>query len=462
MSRKLLFIAHLILLAFLIAIALITDGVGNEGDSLTHFFMAQKSWDEPDYLFDLWGKPFFTLWASPWAQLGFKGIKVFNILCGLATSYITCLLAKELKKNWYWAILPIAFIAPAYFTYLYSGLTEPFSALVAVLSVWLIYTKRVSWGFILASFLPFCRSEAQLYLLFFGLYALLNRHWKELPLLFTGYIAYTLIGGIYLGDFAWIFDIPYKADNSFYGSGEWFHYLDHLTFMIGGVQLLLLGLGLIQMVVKLIQGRMNWKREPLLVHCLFFFLLLAHTIVWKLGSYGSAGLSRVLILGFPFMWLIILDGVELLAELSGKLLVRKKWILPSLTVILHLTAILNQPKTFSFFRKNVLLSVEKKAFKEEVAPFIRQSFPQADYFIFDHPYIAMALKIDFMKKLQHNDWRVFNDLEQLPEGTLLIWEEVIAGRQYGIDPEKLAGKDNIKEIQSWQGKGWAYKLFEKI
>ena len=69
----------------------------------------------------------------------------------------------------------------------------------------------------------------------------------------------------------------------------------------------------------------EWKKEPWLIHGLFFSLLVGHSVVWTLGIYGSAGLERTLITVFPLLWLIILDGIlfskqiiESLFKTSGK------------------------------------------------------------------------------------------------------------------------------------------------
>jgi len=462
MNTRLLLGLHAIPLVLLVFIAFVTNGVGDEGDSLTHFFIAQQSWSNYDFFFHHWGKPFFTLFASPWAQFGFTGIKIFNIICGVAASFVTCLLAKELGKPRAWIILLIAFIAPAFYTHLFSGLTEPFSALVTVTAVWLVFTNRVSWGFILASFLPFCRSEAQLYLFFFALYGLLNGHWKKIPFLATGYILYSLIGGLYLGNFMWVFDIPYKPDNDFYGSGGWLHFPEQLTFMIGGIQIVLLVLGVFQMFRNLYFKKISWKKEPVLIQSLFFSLMLAHMVVWKLGVYGSAGLPRVLALGFPFMWLTILDGVNLTAELSSKWFAKKVWILPTLLMAFHLLTILNQPATFKYYKNRVLLSEQRKIVKEEISPYIKQNHPDSNYFVFEDPYIATALDINFMSWDNRTDWRAGNNLDQLPKNSILWWDHGWAQMQYGITTDQIEATGQFELLGTWQGETWIYKIYKKV
>ena len=181
MKIKTLLIAHAFLFVGLAIIAFFTDGTGGGGDSLTHYFISESAWSTPSYFLDLWGKPVFTLLSSPFAQFGFLGIKLLNILVGVLSSFVTCLVAKELNKPYYWLILPIAFIAPAFYAYTFSGLTEPLFALFITAGIYAVIRKNFVLACILISFLPFIRSEGLLFIGVFGLYYLLNKKWKLLP-----------------------------------------------------------------------------------------------------------------------------------------------------------------------------------------------------------------------------------------------------------------------------------------
>ncbi len=57
------------------------NGTGNEADSINHFLYAHYAPPHPELYLNHWAKPLFTLLASPFAQFGFIGIKLFNILC---------------------------------------------------------------------------------------------------------------------------------------------------------------------------------------------------------------------------------------------------------------------------------------------------------------------------------------------------------------------------------------------
>lgn len=152
MSNTKLALLHLPFLIVLIWLALITEGTGGTGDTLLHFYYAQASWHEPIHFFNLWAKPLFTLFASPFAQFGFDGIQVFNAICGTGAVFLASLCAKNLGKGFYYLLPLLAFIAPGFHSYLFSGLTEPFSALVLIAVVYLLLKNQKSRGGVFTGF----------------------------------------------------------------------------------------------------------------------------------------------------------------------------------------------------------------------------------------------------------------------------------------------------------------------
>ena len=77
-TEKILFYL-VVLLTFLSTtiIYLIADSPYDTGDGIVHYQIARYSWEHPHLLLYLWGKPFFTLISSPFAQFGLKGMYVF-------------------------------------------------------------------------------------------------------------------------------------------------------------------------------------------------------------------------------------------------------------------------------------------------------------------------------------------------------------------------------------------------
>ncbi len=56
-------------------------------DDLNHTQIAKYAWKYPHLLLDHWGKPFYTLIASPFAQFGNMGTKMMNVLFALLSAW---------------------------------------------------------------------------------------------------------------------------------------------------------------------------------------------------------------------------------------------------------------------------------------------------------------------------------------------------------------------------------------
>lgn len=463
MTKRILLISHLALLIALWTLALITDGTGGGGDSLTHFFFAQLSWQEPSNFFDHWGKPFFTILASPWAQFGITGVKLFNILCGVSSSLLASLVAIRLAKPWPWAIPILAFITPGYYTFLFSGLTEPISSLTVIGAVYLCLSGRISWGFILASFLPFCRSEAQIFLLFFFIFALFNGHLKKTPLLLAGYVIMGFLGSFFHDSFWWIFQSPYHPTSSAYGNGEWLHYIYQLEKILALPFAVLGALGIIQFFRKaFVLKTFDWKGELWLVHGIFFSLLFGHTLVWALGIFGSAGLSRTLLTVFPLLWLIMLDGLILLKDISSALFKKREYILPLLVIALQLWIVSTSPVSKYYYTAHLTLNDEDKYINTEIKPYIKQHYPDVEHFVIDKPYLAVAFGINFINPEQRTNWSSYNYLETIPDDAVFIFDQQYITVQYGITLEQVRSEGKLEEIREWTSPGGLnYVLFTK-
>ena len=69
-------LAGFIALAFLfvfVIISIIHPTTGDTGDSITHYLFSKYAWSEKGYMFNLWAKPVFTFFSSPFSQFGMDG-----------------------------------------------------------------------------------------------------------------------------------------------------------------------------------------------------------------------------------------------------------------------------------------------------------------------------------------------------------------------------------------------------
>ena len=80
-----------------IILVFLSDGTQGGADDVNHYQLSRYSWQHPHFLLNQWGKPFFTAIMSPFAQFGFTGVRIFNVLAGAATAWFTYRMARLLK-----------------------------------------------------------------------------------------------------------------------------------------------------------------------------------------------------------------------------------------------------------------------------------------------------------------------------------------------------------------------------
>lgn len=279
------------------------------GDGIMHFFIAQGSWYQPELFLHHWGKPFFILVSSPFAQFGFNGMVVFNILIFSCTVLLGFRILSKLGVSvWLQLLFPlILLVAHDTTETLLGGLTEPLFNFAVMLSLWLLLEKKWMWFAILVSFMPFMRSEGQLPIVLGIMLLLFNRSYKTIPFIFTGFILYSIIGLIVYGDFWWYFTkSAYSMGNSMYGQGTWDHYLLSYKNYLGNPGLYILLLGIPSMVVLFVKRRwkdfqFNWAFYS---YGIFLGIVVLHSYFWATGQNGSAGLTRIATQGVPVVILL--------------------------------------------------------------------------------------------------------------------------------------------------------------
>lgn len=286
-------------------------------DSWNHFLYARWCLKHPELMLDQWGKPFFTIPAIPFALFGLKGLYVFNILCCLGAGHLCYLTAKRMGMRLPWMAAVFFLFQPVVFGNVVSGLTEPVNALFLSWIFYCFVSQRTTQGAILASFLPFFRSEGFIILIAIGLFLLVRRKWKQLPALLTGALLYTLILGITTGDWLALINqnpyIKHETSGGFDpGHGNFFHYLNgyrQIWGLVAGLLLVMAFLYLAAHVVYLLKKRTPEERSRFafwLFAPVFLSFFLAHSYIWWAGSMGSHGLLRV--------FLVVAPAVALLAH----------------------------------------------------------------------------------------------------------------------------------------------------
>lgn len=436
-----------VLLVVYAVIALLTiiffDGTGDAGDSIHHYQFARYAPLHIELFFDHWAKPFFVLLASPFAQLGFVGIKIFNVIVTFFSLFFTFKVLQKLNVNN--AIVGAIFLmfSPLCFVLTFSGLTEPLFGLFLIMSLYALLEDKGILASILISFLPFIRSEGLIFLGVFGFYFLLKKQWKLIPLLLVGHVAYMFTGYFVYKDLLWVFNkIPYAKLSSTYGSGKLFHFVDQLQYVIGIPIYILLGLGILSVIYKSIQRKVVLEVQ-VIVFLGFFAFFIAHSLFWYLGIFNSMGLNRVFIGVAPFMAIIAVYGYNLITEELTK---NKKPIRIALQSIILLLVLIfpftSNPSAIDWKRDLSLSQDQKSAVL--VAEFLEDYKSDEQKYFLTHPYLCEALDIDYFDKTINEN--LINYKWSMKPGDLLIWDAWFSVVENGVQKEELDNTEDLEKL----------------
>ncbi len=439
------------------------DGTGDSGDSIQHYLFAKFAPQHPDLFFDHCAKPVYVMLASPFAQFGFIGVKIFNAIVSLFTIFFTFKIAQ--KSNINNAIIGaiILFFSPLCFVLTFSGLTEPLFALFISISVYAILVDRYLISCLLVSFLPFIRSEGLIIIGVFSLYFLLKREWKLIPLLLFGNVVYSILGFFVFNDIFWVFNkIPYAYLSSTYGSGDLSHFIEQLIYVIGVPIYFLFWVGVIIIIWKSIKKRITTELQ-ILVFLGFFSFFVAHSIFWYLGIFNSMGLKRVLIGVAPLMSIISLIGFNFITEDVFKNKRLPKLISQGLLIAYILIFPFTSNPAAINWERDMNLSKDQQC-AIQIADFIDQNMDSNQLFVFAHPYLSEVLKIDYFDSNKRLDLKkgIINNLKA---GDIVIWENWFAVVQQGVTKEYLDNNNELINLYNInvmdEGREILYSVYKK-
>lgn len=172
---------------------------------------------------------------DPFAQFGMTGVRIFNILLGLGAGWLTYLTAKKLTfRHPLLAIFMLVF-TPIYSALMISGMTEILFSFMLILGIYLFFLNWNIWSAVVISLLPFTRTEGIVIIPLFFLAYSLNRRWKAIPFLASGFLFFSIIGSFHYNDFFWVINtMPYTGSASdIYGTGELLYFVKEFRLIFG-------------------------------------------------------------------------------------------------------------------------------------------------------------------------------------------------------------------------------------
>lgn len=442
--------------AMMFAIALLTDGTGDEGDSIYHYLFAKYAAIHPEHFFNHWAKPFYTLVAFPFAHFGFMGVKLMNTAFSCIAVWFTFLIARELSYKWAPAVFVVAAFFKVFMIVSFSGLTEPLHDMMIAIAIYFLFTQRYAWAAVILSFLPFVRSEGLFICGVFGLYLIWMRQWRVLPLLALGHLVYSLAGYPHYHDFLWVFNkIPYARFDKHYGHGRWTSFINAMPYITSAVNCALLVIGILgtlsTAIYLTIQKR--WKEiriEPIFLLILFLVFLLMHTTFWALGIFGSFGMIRVFVAIGSVMIIIMVSGIDFIDNLLSKFLPRHSLIFGVILIATYLIFVLGHTP-FGYFRDRDFALQPDQICDVEVAALVKQTYPDRTgyHYFFDAKYIGEVLNVDVFDPAVYSDIAI-PDSGSFPHKSIVIWDDWYSAFEQGAPIESLRHNKSLKEVRTFQ------------
>ena len=425
------------------------DGTGDSGDSIVHYQFARFAYKHPMNFLDSWAKPVFVLLTAPFAQFGFVGMKSFNLLLSVMTSFLLFRVLRKMGASMAWMTIPFLFAAPLFFTLIFSGLTEYLFAFFLVLALYLSMNRRFWVAGLLISFLPFVRSEGLLILPVFMLYFVLRRQGYALLWLLTGHLVYALAGAIFKGDPFWMFtQNAYVAFSNEYGSGDLWHFFRQMPYVIGVPLAVLLVASMVLFAVLLFRKdfrcRPFFTERVVLVALPFLVYFAAHVVFWKFGLFHSMGLKRVLIAVVPLMILPVVEGLSMLYDWMSRKHIR--WAGLILMLLFH--AVVVFPFTSGPAAINPERELAREPLQREALAVCNQLKEKVVLGSFSRIYCS-AQNIEFFLDMDPFDKERCLKVKEYQRGSgksLVIWDCCAAQCEDGVAVETLLANENLEVL----------------
>lgn len=431
-----------------VIVRLLSTGLLEGGDGIQHYQIAHFSWQHPVLFLDHWGKPLFTLFSSPFAQLGHWGMTLFNALCFVGTCWAADGLLRKAGNLARWLFPPMLLLVPVYGSMVLAGMTEPLFALLAVIVVRALHDQRSVLAMVIVSFMPYARPEHVAFAPFAILLVAWRRQWKALPFLATGHVIYGLAGLFAFGDPLWVINgDPYTGAQNIYGSGELRHFVDHLPGSFGIPLLWILGIAVGIGIVLWFRRREDRSMLGLLGVCALLpslAILLVHSVLWWKGWKGSLGLLRIMATFAP---LVVLCALWPTVR-AGAILVRSsflQWILGLLVMSYYPVLAV---KAFLLEQPIPVVAGAYERFISEVGQHvgaIKEQYGRVAYF---HPHVAYAADLD-----PYNASGTIQgiggtfDPSGLKDGDLLVWDAHFGPNEGGVTLDRLLNDTALQLLE---------------
>lgn len=439
-----------LLFVYFFVLAYLSKGSSGGADSYVHYRIARYAYKYPHLLLDLWGKPMFTIFSFPFAQFGFTGIKVFNIICALISAWLSYRISKRLNLKAAPLVIIFVCFAPMYFLTSISVLTEIVFSLVLVWACWLFIEKKYVWSALIISLLPFARQEGIIIIPLFLFLLLVRKQFKAIPLLAFGFLFFSIIGYFYWHDFLWVIhQSPYTGDVDYYGHGELFHFVKAYKEILGIPLSILFVLGIGQLIYKSATFRKNHPylaEEIILIFGSAAIYIAGHSYVWWKGIHGSLGLTRVVAGVIPIMAIVCLEGYNLVRLIFSF----HKAAYYTLAVVACITVIY---VPIDAKLAPIPIGPDQEVM-EETSAWLENTSNNNQLIYYYDPYFCYSLHKDpfdsnvIREQLPNRE----NPEQDVPDNSIVIWDAHFGPNEGGMPLKKLTENPNFDLLKTFEPK----------
>lgn len=409
-------------------------------DGGLHYLFARWAWRHPGLFVGVWSRPLYTtIYALP-ALIGYQAARGLTVLVCLAIAWQTWRLAAELKLARPHLAILFVWLQPSFFLFSADNMTEPIFALVYIIALRLHHRRRLVAGMITASLMILARPEGFFLGLLWAWWIWRERfpsrprtigEWSRgliVLWLGTGALLWWLAALLITGDPLFIkhnWPQNWPLTGTIYGAAGLLAYPARLPEIVGPFLLLPFLYGLWRLLRR---GRLTTITSS------FLLLFGLHTILRAWGLLGSAGYPRYLIAISPAIAIMTLAGWNGLARLfAGS---ARWWRTAAATVILATSAWAN-----FVYADGAEWSRDARAIHQVYEWFQQeQRHLPVNRLVWNEPYVCILFDRDPWENpaWSHDRTRDLELLRQSPAGTLVVWDELIGPKWFGLRAEDFA------------------------
>ncbi len=452
---------HWILIGFIgiffLIYSLLSAGYYGGTDNVTHYLFSHFAFKHPGLFLNSWARPLYTIMSAPFAQFGFHGIKIFNILMGMGTAYFCYRIAKMLEIRHPLLVIILICFTPLYFLMLPTALTEILFSFVFALSFFLILRGNFIAAAMVISFLPFARSEGFVMLPVFFFVFLIYKQYKAIPFLAFGLVFFSLLGSFYYRDLFWVFtQFPYPVTyhHPIYNqAGSLWHFFEARDSIIGLPLELLFLAGIAQIVRECFSADRQVRRQAFLLCILalipFLLYLAFHSILYWQAMGGSMGLGRVLAAMLPLAALVCLKGFQGLEKIFEFSRLAQRIFMA--VVVAGVILVTIHDVSFPYPPTPEEATIRKTCDWFKTSPYAGQKFYWTDI---STPFY---LGVDHFESNPPNCYllRESKTLDTIPPNSIIIWDAHFGSNESKVPPDTILSHPHLrllkyfKPVENW-------------